>query len=403
MVKCMLKRELYLSKIRSFYQSDLIKILVGIRRCGKSVILHQIMEELLENGVQSDHILYLNFEYIEYEELQDYKKLNAYIKEKVLDHKLYYLFFDEIQNVDSFEKVINSIRASLTNVSIFMTGSNSRLLSDEISSVLSGRYVSFSVYPLNYREFILLTGKDGQDENSLKDFMYWGGLPNRVQFTDETNIKDYLHAVFDSIIVRDVIERTGIRDITLFNTILQYLIDTTGREFSAQHVLNALAKEGRDISSSVLYKYIDALCKALIIQKVYRYDVHGKAILQTRSKYYMTDLGIAHIKNHDFFINNAFSLENVVYNELKSRGYQVYTGKTKKGEVDFVCEKDRQICYIQVAYLLSNEKVVEREFGAFDAIEDNYPKYVISMDTMDFSRNGIHHINLLDFLQGKPV
>ncbi|MDY4277896.1 MAG: AAA family ATPase, partial [Faecalicoccus sp.] len=155
----MLKRELYLSKIRGFYQSDLIKILVGIRRCGKSVILHQIMEELLENGVQSDHILYFNFEYIEYEELQDYKKLNAYIKEKVLDHKLYYLFFDEIQNVDSFEKVINSIRASLTNVSIFMTGSNSRLLSDEISSVLSGRYVSFSVYPLNYREFILLTGK----------------------------------------------------------------------------------------------------------------------------------------------------------------------------------------------------------------------------------------------------
>lgn len=393
----MLKREMYLSKIRGFYNSDLVKILVGIRRCGKSVILGQIIEELKERGVQYDHIIYVNFEYIEYEELRDYKKLNQYVKELIKDNELYYLFFDEIQNVFSFEKVVNSLRASLPNVSIFITGSNSKLLSDEISTVLSGRYVSFQIHPLNYREYIELTQRNA-DEDSLLDFMKWGGLPNRLQFTDENNIKDYLHSVFDSIILRDVVDRFGLKDTTLFNLTLQYLIDTTGREFSATNIINYLKSEGRDISSSVLYNYIDGLCKALIIQKVYRYDIHGKAVLKTLNKYYMTDLGIAQIKNNHFEMNKAFAFENVVYNELLTRGYRVYIGKTKKGEVDFIANKDNQIKYIQVAYLLSDDKVIEREFNAFDEITDHYPKYVISMDRIDFSRNGIKHMNMIDFL-----
>ncbi|MDD6069206.1 MAG: ATP-binding protein [Clostridiales bacterium] len=399
----MLKRELYLSRIRGFYDSNLVKILVGIRRCGKSVILNQIMDELKERGVESNHVLYINFEFIEYEELQDYRKLNSYIKERIVDEKMYYIFLDEIQNVDGFEKVINSLRASIENISIFITGSNSKLLSDEISTVLSGRYVSFQIFPLNYREFIELTGKEPKQGDTFWDYVKWGGLPNRMQFTEENNIKDYLHSVFDSIILRDVVGRLGLKDTLLFNLILQYIIDTTGREFSAQNIISFLRQEGRKMSTGTLYTYLEALQKALIIKKVYRYDIHGRATLKTLNKYYMTDLGIAQIKNHNFEINKTFAIENVVYNELLTRGYDVYIGKTSKGEIDFVARKDEKVSYIQVAYLLADEKVIEREFSAFDAVKDHYPKYVITLDKMDFSRNGIVHINMIDFLLGKDL
>ena len=394
----MLKRELYLSKIRGFYDSNLVKILVGIRRCGKSVILNQIIEELKEKGIDNDHIIYINFEFIEYEELQDYKKLNNYVKEHIKDEKIYYIFLDEIQNVTNFEIVVNSLRASLKNISIFVTGSNSKLLSDEISTVLSGRYVSFNINPLNYREYVELTEKNPKEEDTFWDFVKWGGLPNRTEFKDEGNIKDYLHSVFDSIILRDVVDRLGLKDTVLFNLILQYIVDTTGREFSANNIITFLRNEGREISTVTLYSYLDALCKALIIKKVYRYDIHGRAVLKTLNKYYMTDLGIAQIKNNNFEINKTFAIENIVYNELIAKGYDVYIGKTKKGEVDFIASKDNDIKYIQVAYLLADEKVIEREFGAFDYINDNYPKYVITLDKINFSRQGIIHKNIIDFL-----
>ena len=396
----MLKREIYLSKIRGFYDSDLVKILVGIRRCGKSVILKQIIEELKDREVQEDHILYINFEFVEYEELKDYKKLNQYVKEKIQDNKKYYVFLDEIQNVEKFEVVVNSLRASLENISIFITGSNSKLLSNELSTVLSGRYVLFNIYPLTFKEYIELTGRDAK-EDSFWDYLKWGGLPNRVQFTDEANIKEYLHSVFDSIILRDVVERLGLKDTVLFNLILQYLIDITGREFSANNIINYLKSEGRKISTETLYTYLDALCKALIIQKIYRYDVHGKAILKTLNKYYMTDLGIAQIKNNNFEINKCFAIENVVYNELLERGYDVYIGKTRKGEIDFIATKTDEKAYFQVAYSLENESVIEREFGAYNGIDDDVPKYVISLDKKDLSRNGIIHKNIIDWLLEK--
>ena len=394
----MLKREIYLTRIRGFYDSDLVKILVGIRRCGKSVILKQIMNEIIEKGVQEDHILYINFELIEFEELKDYKKLNYYIKEKIQDNKKYYVFLDEIQNVQKFEVVVNSLRASLENISIFITGSNSKLLSNELSTVLSGRYVIFNIYPLTFKEYIELTGNDSKKEESFWDYLKWGGLPNRVQFTDEVNIKDYLHSVFDSIILRDVVERLGLKDITLFNLILQYLIDITGREFSANNIIEYLKNESRIISTETLYTYLDALCKALIVEKIYRYDIHGKAILKTLNKYYMTDLGIAQIKNNNFEINKSFAIENVVFNELLARGYEVYIGKLNPGEIDFMATKSGKKEYFQVAYLLNDAKVVEREFGAFKTINDNYPKYVLSMDKTDFSQNGIIHKNIIDWL-----
>ena len=396
----MLKREIYLSRIRGFYDSDLIKILVGIRRCGKSVILKQIMDEIKENGIEENHILYINFEFVEFEDLKDYKKLNSYVKDTIKDNKKYYIFLDEIQNVKKFEIVVNSLRASLENISIFITGSNSKLLSNELSTVLSGRYVLFNIYPLTYKEYIELTGKNPKDEENFWDFVKWGGLPNRVQFTNEVNIKDYLHSVFDSIILRDVVERLGLKDTILFNLILQYLIDITGREFSANNIIKYLKSEGKITSTETLYTYLDALCKALIIQKIYRYDIHGKAILKTLNKYYMTDLGIAQIKNNNFGINKCFAIENVVFNELVARGYEVYIGKLNPGEIDFIASKSGERKYFQVAYLLSDNKVEEREFGALRKIEDNYPKYVISLDKTDFSQNGIIHKNIVDWLLG---
>ena len=396
----MLVREDYLSKIRGFYDSDLIKILVGIRRCGKSVILNQIIDELKEKkNIDEEHIIFINFEFIEFEDLLDYKKLNKYIKDKIKDDKIYYLFLDEVQNVDNFEKVVNSLRASVKNISIFLTGSNSKMLSDELSTVLSGRYVLFNINPLSYKEYISLTSKDGKDLNNFWDYAKWGGLPNRCQFTNEIDIKNYLHSVYDSIILRDVVKRLNLKDTVLFDMILQYLIEIAGREFSADNIIKYLEKENKKISNETLYNYLNALCKALILKKVYRYDISGKGVLKTLNKYYATDLGIAQIKNNNPEFKTYIVLENIVYNELINRNYEVYIGKTKNGEIDFLVKKDGLIKYIQVSYeLYGNDSAIEREFGAYKYIDDNYPKYVISLDKIDLSRDGIIHLNLIDFL-----
>ena len=396
----MLLRENYLSKIRGFYDSDLIKILVGIRRCGKSVILNQIIDELKEKrNVDEEHIIFVNFEFIEYEELLDYKNLNKYVKRKIKDDKIYYLFLDEVQNVNDFEKVVNSLRASIKNISIFLTGSNSKMLSDELSTVLSGRYVLFNINPLSYKEYILLTNKNGYDMDTFWDYARWGGLPNRCEFTNEIDLKNYLHSVYDSIILRDVLKRLNIKDSLLFDMILQYLIETMGREFSADNVIKFLESENKKISKETLYNYIDALCKALIIKRVYRYDIAGKSVLKTLNKYYATDLGIAQIKNNNPEFKNYIVLENIVYNELINRDYEVYIGKTRNGEVDFIAKKDGDIKYIQVTYEMNgHDDTIQREFGAYKVINDNYPKYVISLDKVNLSRDGIIHLNLLDFL-----
>lgn len=396
----MLLRENYLKKIRGFYNSDLIKILVGIRRCGKSIILEQIRNELrTEYKVDSEHIIFINFEFIEFEELLDYRKLNCYIKDKIKDDKKYYLFLDEVQNVDAFEKVVNSLRATVKNLSIFLTGSNSKMLSDELSTVLSGRYVLFRIYPLSYKEYISLTNRDGYDLNSFWDYANWGGLPNRCEFNNTTDIKNYLHSVYDSIILRDVVRRLNLKDTFLFDLIFQYLIETIGTEFSSQDIINYLRRENKSISNETLYTYVDALCRALIVERVYRYDISGKGVLKTLNKYYATDLGIAQIKNNNAEFKNYIVLENIVYNELKIRDYDVYIGKSKKGEIDFLAKKDGKTNYIQVTYELDgNSDAMEREFGAFNYISDDNPKYVISMDKKDLSRDGIIHLNLIDFL-----
>ena len=395
----MLKREIYLNRIRGFYeQNSLIKIIYGLRRSGKSVILTQIVNEIKEKGVDEKHIIYMNFESLDYNFIKNAIDLDKHIKSLVKDKKRYYVFLDEVQKVEDFEKAINSLRIT-DKFSIFITGSNSRMTFIELSTDLSGRYVSFRVNPLNFREVVELTKTKKENyEKLLLDICEWGSLPQRFSLNEDSLKLNYISDVYDSILLKDIVERIGIKDITSFNLILQYILETEGREFSATNILKYLKNEHREISSETIYNYLEALCSTFIINKVYRYDIHGKAVLKTLSKYYASDLGIKKLKTNSKEINYSICLENLVYNELITRKYEVYIGKTPKGEVDFIANKDKEYKYIQVCYSLSSEETVKREFGAYNDIIDNYDKYVISMDKVNFSRNGIKHINIIDFL-----
>lgn len=394
----MLKRENYLIKIRDFYnETSLIKIIYGLRRAGKSVILMQIIEEIQKKGIDDDHIIYINFESLDYSYIKNAQDLNDYIKAQIKDKKIYYIFLDEIQKVQDFEKGINSIR--ITNqCSIFITGSNSKMTFMELSTDITGRYVSFRVNPLTFKESVEITSTKKENyKDLLYDIFEWGSLPQRFSFKENSTKLNYISDVYDSILLKDVVERLGVKDITLFNKILQYVLEIEGREFSATNVLNYLKNEYRDVSRETLYNYIDALCSTFIMNKVYRYDINGKGVLKTLNKYYASDLGVKKIKTNSKEINYSICMENLVYNELISKGYDVYIGKTKNGEVDFVVHKNKEIKYIQVCLYLSSEETIEREFGAYKGIMDNYRKYVISLDENDLSRNGIKHINAFDF------
>lgn len=395
----MLIREKYLSEIRDFYEeTSLIKIIYGLRRSGKSVILTQIIDEIKQKGINEEQIIYINFESLDYSFIKNAKDLNDYIKSLVKNKSKYYVFLDEIQKVEEFEKGINSLR--ITNqFSIFITGSNSKMTFLELSTDLSGRYVSFRVQPLTFKEIVEFKNIKKEDyKRLLLDIFEWGSLPQRFSFDNERAKLNYISDVYDSILLKDVVERLNIKDITSFNKILQYVLETEGKEFSANNVLNYLKSEHHEIATDTLYNYLEALCSTFIMNKVYRYDIQGKSVLKTLNKYYASDLGVKKIKTNNKEVNYAISLENIVYNELISKGYDVYIGKTKKGEVDFVATKNKDLKYIQVCYSLSLEETREREFGAYVGNYDSYPKYVISLDEEDYSRDGIKHINIFDFL-----
>ena len=395
----MLKRTYYLDKIRDFYfVNSLIKVLCGLRRSGKSVILQQIIEEIKDSGVDDQHIIYINFESLDYANITKAIELNNYIKSFVKDKKTYYIFLDEIQKVAEFEKAINSLR--ITNqFSIFITGSNSKMTFLELSTDLSGRYVSFRVNPLSFKEVVELTNtKPEKYFDLLLDIFEWGSLPQRFIFSNNDSRENYIRDVYDSIILKDVVERLGISDITSFNKIFQYILETETREFSATNVLDYLEKNGSKVATDTLYKYLEAICSTFIINRVYRYDINGKAVLKSLNKFYATDLGVKKIKTNSKEINYSQAFENIIYNELINKGYEVYIGKTKEGEIDFIASKNKDIKYIQACYDLSNEETRNREFKAFTNINNNYPKYIISTNKEDYSQDGIKHINIFDFL-----
>ena len=381
----MIKREMYLKKIRGLYDSELIKIIVGVRRSGKSVLLKQIIDELLEKGIQEDHIVYINFEDYDYIDYTDPKKFNQFIKEQIKDKDKYYLLFDEIQNVRDFERVINSFRATL-NVSIFVTGSNSKVLSSDLSTYLAGRYVSIKMMPFTFREYLLLQEQNGIKSNldeAFLEYVEWGGMPQIYNTTNLEERKMYLTDLYNTAILKDIVERHSIKNVNLLNRIIQFIMEKI--KTSVDTVLN----------------YIDYVTSSMIVNKVNRYDIRGKSVMTLLEKYFLADLGILQLKNSTVEKKVGGRLENIVYNELIARGYEVYIGKTKNGEIDFVVNDFKDRFYIQVADYLSSDSVIEREFGAYKELEDNYPKYVLTMDKLDYSRDGIIHKNIIEWLLDK--
>ncbi len=394
----MLIREKYLSKIRAFYHTEsLIKIIYGMRRSGKSVILNQIMDEIIKSGVNENNIIYINFESLKYDFIKNAKDLYEYIESLKINKNKHYVFLDEVQKVSDFEKGINSLRIT-NDYSIFITGSNSRMTLLELSTDLSGRYVSFRINPLTFKEIVELTNTKKEDyEKLLYDIFKWGGLPQRFLFTNDEDKISYLSSVYDSIILKDIVERLGIKDITSFNKVLQYILDTETREFSRDNVIEYLKKEYHEIANDTLYSYLEAFSSTFIMNKVYRYDVHGKNILKTLNKYYANDLGIKQIKTNNESINYSVALENIVYNDLIGKDYKVFIGKTKKGEIDFIASKNNKFKYIQVCFDLTDVVTRTREFSAFDSINDS-EKYIITLSKEDYSTEFVKQINIFDFL-----
>ena len=400
----MIKREMYLEKIRNLYDSELIKVITGIRRCGKSVLLMQIMEELKEKGINEDHIIYINFEDYDFIDYTEPKKFNNFIKDKIKDKNKYYLFFDEIQNVTDFEKVINSFRATM-NVSIFITGSNSKLLSGEFATYLTGRTISIKMMPFTYSEFLELKKSKNEEinEKTFNEYIEWGGMPLIYNTNNELERKMYLRDLYSAIILKDIVERNKIKDINLLNKIVQFMMENIGGIISSNSIAGYLKNDRVNTTVDTVMNYVGYITSSSIFNKVNRYDIRGKNVMATLEKYYLTDLGLLNLKNSPIEKKIGGRLENIVYNELIARGYEVYIGKTEKGEVDFVIDKFGERIYIQVADYLSSDEVMKREFGAFDDVKDNYPKYVITMDKFNYSKNGIIHLNIEDFLLNKML
>ena len=403
----MTKRELYIEKIKPFIDKDIIKVLTGIRRSGKSVMLKLIMEELKQNGIDEKQFININFENLINRELITSDKLHKYILKKVSEiKKKCYIFLDEIQEVKDWEKCINSLRVNEEyNFDIYITGSNAKLLSGELSTYLAGRYVEFVIYPFSFKEF-LDTLKSIQQNVSIREafqkYIKFGGMPflYNLAFEEEPSLQ-YLNDIYSSIILKDITQRNKIRDTDLLERVINYLIMNVGNIFSATSISKFFKSENRKISVETILNYIKAAEEAFLIYKVSRDDLIGKKILNVNEKYYIADHGIreAILESNQRDINQIF--ENIIYLELLRKGYNIKVGKVDNLEVDFVCTKGNEKLYIQVAYLLASPETTEREFSSLEKINDNYPKYVISMDEFDMSRNGIRHINIIDFLM-KP-
>ena len=400
----MTKRELYIEKIKPFIDKDIIKVLTGIRRSGKSVMLKLIMEELKQNGIDEKQFININFENLINRELTTADKLHKYILKRASEIKnKCYIFLDEIQEVKDWEKCINSLRVNEEySFDIYITGSNAKLLSGELSTYLAGRYVEFVIYPFSFKEF-LDTLKSIQQSISIREafqkYIKFGGMPflYNLAFKEEASLQ-YLNDIYSSIILKDITQRNKIRDTDLLERVINYLIMNVGNNFSATSISKFFKSENRKVSVETILNYIKAAEEAFLIYKVSRDDLIGKKILNINEKYYIADHGIreAILESNQRDINQIF--ENIIYLELLREGYNVRVGKIDNLEIDFVCTKGNEKLYIQVAYLLASPETIEREFSSLEKINDNYPKYVISMDEFDMSRNGIRHINIIDFL-----
>ena len=400
----MLKRDEYIKKIVPFIDKDVIKVLTGIRRSGKSVMLKLLMEELKNRGINENQFIYINFENLKYRKLKNYERLYDFILNKVDDkYKSYYIFLDEIQEVEEWERCVNSLRVDEDfNFDIYITGSNAKLLSGELSTYLAGRYIEFVVYPFSFKEFFEIMKEKNKEidlKEAFQDYVKFGGMPflHNLDYNFEASMQ-YLQDLYASIILKDITQRNNIRDTDLLERIINYVVMNIGNTFSATSISKFFKSENRKVATETILNYIKACEEAFLVYRVARNDLLGKKILNVNEKYYIADHGIreAIMENNQKNINQV--LENIVYFEMLRRGYNVKIGKVDNLEVDFVCKKNDETIYIQVSYLLASEDTKEREFSVLENIKDNYPKYVLSMDEFNMSRNGIKHMNLIEFL-----
>src|SRR5690625_228248 len=399
----MILRPNYIEELKPFIDKEQVKVITGIRRSGKSTILLLLRKELLDRGVNESQIIHLNFESFQLIDYRNDHKLYAYIKGKISNSKKYYLLLDEIQEVVGWERVINSFLVDF-EVDIYLTGSNAHLLSSELATYLAGRYIDIPVYTLSFSEF--LDFKKHYDPENLKssdqfiDYLGLGGFPmiHTVNYDQETAYK-VVRDVYSSVILRDTIQRHNIRDIELLERVIRYAFDNIGKTFSGKNVADYFKNQYRKVDINTVYNYLNALEGAFILYRVSRYDVKGKEILKTQKKFYAGDVSLVYatMGYRDRLISGI--LENIVFLELKRRGYEVYVGKLDQREIDFIAKKQGEKIYLQVAYKLESEKTVDREFNPLISVEDQYPKYVVTMD--DFwkeSVEGVRHLYISDFL-----
>ena len=404
----MVKRELYLEKIYNFMDKNVIKIITGMRRCGKSYLFKLIIEELKKRGINKEDILLMDLELPTYNHIKTREQLDEIVVPFIESHEnKVYLFFDEIQNVKEWEVSINSYY-KLENIDIYITGSNSKLMSKEFATLLTGRYVNIELYPFSFNEFLdyknelnhspAITNELNSDlENLFEEYQKYGGIPLVISSQHDKEL--VLNGIYSSIILNDIVERYEIRNVGLFNRIVKYIIENTGNLISANAIYKYFKHEKLRITKQTIYNYLEYLENAYLIAKASKEDLVGKKEITGSEKYYLLDTGFYKSQLDEKQRNIGHILENIIFIELKRHGYKITIGNMNDYEIDFVCKKNNQKIYIQVTYLMENYETIEREFRPLLMIKDNYPKYVLSMDRTLQPQNGIKHMNIIDFLK----
>lgn len=398
----LIQRKEYLEKLIAFRDKQLIKVITGVRRCGKSTLLELYQNYLKEKGVEERQIISVNFEDYDFIELRDASKLYAYLKNKIIENENSYIFLDEIQHVENFPQVVDSLYIK-QGVDIYITGSNANMLSSEIATVLSGRYVEISMLPLSFREYVFAVGSEGGLSKRYREYLESSSFPYALELRNRPKeIKMYLEGIYNTVVVKDITARKKIADTMMLESVTRFVFDNIGNPLSTKKIADAMTSNGRKIDVKTVEKYLSALTESFILYKASRYNVKGKQHLKTLEKYYTVDIGLRYVLLGKRATDVGHILENVIYLELLRRGYDVYVGKVEDSEVDFVAMDENGATYFQVAASVRDEKTLLRELASLQKINDNYPKYILSLDDdPEADYNGIRRINALDWLMGQ--
>lgn len=395
----MIERIEYLDKLLQFKDKQVIKVITGIRRCGKSTLLQMFRERLIRDGVKEEQTLSINFEDMDFAHLTQAKALHDYITARLVPGQKNYIFLDEIQNVHDFPKVVDSLFIR-PNVDVYVTGSNAHMLSSEITTLLSGRYIEIAMLPLSFKEYTQFLGDTTDLGRKYSNYLRYSSFPFAVQLGNDADmVRDYLGGIYHTVVLKDVVTRKKIADAMILESLIRFMADNIGNLFSTKKISDTMTSDGRKISTHTVESYISALIDSFIFYRAKRYDIKGKQLLKTNDKYYLCDMGLRYYLLGSRNADVGRMLENVVYFELIRRGYDVHVGKFGETEVDFVAMKQGQIAYYQVAATVRTKETLEREVRSLDSIADHYPKYLLTLDDdPPADHNGIRQLNALDFL-----